>query len=365
MAYVNGATEGTPMAQLGIRALPDSNTHPLVRYPAERLKEIKAQLAEPFDPKEIKWRVTVTSKRHGKNGVEKRGQLIAYANQRAYADRLNAVFGEWGWTRDYDVQVAQNFERPVRTDKTKTTVAAKVVVVCRITVHGLGTQTGVGEEWADDENAATSAEAQAFKRACACFGLGRYLYNLDPVWVDLDEHDRPTRIPTLPNWALPAHAARKEAQPQQAQSSNGMQNSKEALARVNALCETAGYSLARFVLTTYADTPHVEKISPQRMSIVLEKLTDIANGIRRLRKAEALIGTVRYVAITKELNLPSEVFDDIPNREALRQLILRVEAEAGKSSAPSETNESAKATIGETPAGQQSPIVTFGKDSSK
>ena len=39
------------------------------------------------------------------------GQLVAYADQRAYTDRLNEVFGEWGWTRSYDVQVAQNFER--------------------------------------------------------------------------------------------------------------------------------------------------------------------------------------------------------------------------------------------------------------
>jgi hypothetical protein len=65
------------------------------------------------------------------------------------------VFGEWGWTRDYDVQVAQNFERRAANDKSQSAVAAKVVVVSRVTIHGLGTHTGVGEEWADDENAAT------------------------------------------------------------------------------------------------------------------------------------------------------------------------------------------------------------------
>ena len=72
-----------------------------------------------------------------------------------------------------------------------------------MTVHGLGSHTGVGEEWADDQNAATRAEAQAFKRACACFGLGRYLYDLDTVWVDLDQYNRPVRTPNLPDWALP------------------------------------------------------------------------------------------------------------------------------------------------------------------
>src|SRR5437867_8622956 len=55
--------------------------------------------------------------------------------------------------------------------------------------------------------------AQAFKRACACFGLGRYLYDLDTVWVDLDQYNRPVRTPNLPEWALPNYPQRNP-QPQ-------------------------------------------------------------------------------------------------------------------------------------------------------
>ena len=80
-----------------------------------------------------------------------------------------------------------------------------------MTIHGLGSHTGVGEEWADDENAATRAEAQAFKRACACFGLGRYLYDFDKGWVDLDQYKRPVRTPSLPEWALPAYVRQQQA----------------------------------------------------------------------------------------------------------------------------------------------------------
>jgi len=58
-------------------------------------------------------------------------------------------------------------------------------------------------EWTDDDNAGTSAEAQAFKRACACFGLGRYLYYCDGVWVDLDERKRPKTALKLFAWATP------------------------------------------------------------------------------------------------------------------------------------------------------------------
>src|SRR5215469_11314134 len=46
-------------------------------------------------------------------------------------------------------------------------------------------------------------EAQAFKRACACFGLGRYLYHFRGTWVDLDQRKQPRSLPKLPEWATP------------------------------------------------------------------------------------------------------------------------------------------------------------------
>ena len=54
-------------------------------------------------------------------------------------------------------------------------IVAKVLVTCELTIFGLGSHSATGEEWADNDNAGTIAEAQAFKRACSCFGLGRYL----------------------------------------------------------------------------------------------------------------------------------------------------------------------------------------------
>ena len=68
-------------------------------------------------------------------------------------------------------------------------------------------------------------EAQAFKRACCCFGLGRYLYYFTGAWVDLDERKRPKTIPKLFGWATPdgwrngmrppqGEAASSEAAPQ-------------------------------------------------------------------------------------------------------------------------------------------------------
>jgi hypothetical protein len=330
MAHVNGAvTCESPTISVPVENSSTSG----VKFAPERLEDIRHQLTEPFDPGEIKWRVTATSTKQTKQGPVRRGQLAAYADPRAYSDRLNDVFGEWGWTRDYNVQVAQNFERRALSEKNKPSVCAKIVVVSKVTVLGLGSHTGVGEEWADDENAATRAEAQAFKRACSCFGLGRYLYDFDTSWVDLDQSGRPVHTPNLPNWAVPGYAKR-EVQRQVANKHAGQtrQNlvQQETLAKVQELCGKVGHSLARFVLKKQAGVTEPGKVGFAKLTIVFEKLTDIVKGIDRLRKAAGAIGGQRYAAICREMNLASESIDDIPDRDALKNLLARVEAEAGE-----------------------------------
>ena len=335
MAHVNGAAIHESLSPPTIPVASENGRAHGGHLTPERIAEIRELLGEPFDPAEIKWRVTATSTQQTKRGREKRGQLVAYADQRAYTDRLNEVFGEWGWTRNYDVQVAQNFERRAPGDKTQTSVSAKVVVVSSVTIHGLGSHTGIGEEWADDENAATRAEAQAFKRACACFGLGRYLYDLDKVWMDLDQYNHPAHTPNLPDWALPGYAKR-EAQRQAANRRAGQPRQslvqQEMLAKIQELCGKVGHSLSRFVLSKYGGVSEPGKVGFAKLTVVFEKLTDIANGIDRVRKVAAVIGEQRYAAICHEMNFASDSIDDIPDRDGLKTLLGRVEAEAGGSS---------------------------------
>ncbi len=152
------------------------------------------KLTAPFHPDDISWRVTNTTQ------DKKRGCVIPYGDQRAYTDRLNETFTPAGWTRTYDVTTVSNVTRMKR-DKVIQT--GKVMVTCVVTIEGLGSHTGVGENWADDENAMTRAEAQAFKRACSCYGLGRYFYDFAEMWVELDQYGKPKSLPTLPKWALP------------------------------------------------------------------------------------------------------------------------------------------------------------------
>src|SRR5215472_226071 len=81
-----------------------------------------------------------------------------------------------GWTRTYETITMNHI---TRTKRNAEIVTGKILVTCKVTIDGLGTHSNTGEEWADEDNAMTSAEAQAFKRSCSCFGLGRYFYDFD------------------------------------------------------------------------------------------------------------------------------------------------------------------------------------------
>src|SRR5690348_16942522 len=176
----------------GVESAPAVVNNLSARLSTERLDVIIAELAVPFEPSLIEWRVTNTTK------DKARGQVIPYADQRAYIDRLNALVSPAGWTRKYAVHTSANFER----SKDQKTIA-KVLVTCELTIFGVGSHSATGEAWSDDDNASTSAEAQAFKRAAACFGLGRYLYYFRGIWVDLDARKRPKKLPKVPSWATP------------------------------------------------------------------------------------------------------------------------------------------------------------------
>jgi Rad52/22 family double-strand break repair protein len=69
----------------------------MAQFPAERVKEIVAALEVPLDPSQIEWRVMSTTK----GQQPRRGQVVPYADQRAYTDRLNTLFTPAGWTRRY------------------------------------------------------------------------------------------------------------------------------------------------------------------------------------------------------------------------------------------------------------------------
>jgi hypothetical protein len=139
---------------------------------------IIAGLCEPFHPMLVEWKPQAMSK----DG--KRTLAVPYIDARHYQQRLDQVAP--GWQTEYE------FIKPDGS-----------LVVCRLTVMGV-TREEVGESDPSDDNTATSAVAQSFKRACTAFGVGRYLYFLPQVWCDYDSHSRKiAAAPVLPSWAKP------------------------------------------------------------------------------------------------------------------------------------------------------------------
>ncbi|HID84327.1 MAG TPA: hypothetical protein EYP54_04330, partial [Anaerolineales bacterium] len=140
--------------------------------------DILHELAKPFSVNAVQWRPGATNK------DKTRAQALAYVDLREYQDRLDKVVpGAW----------------EVRVEPLNGTGALKV----SLTILGV-TREDVGEASPEDDNTYTSAFAQGFKRACAAFGLGRYLYRLPKAWCAYDPNRRILlESPVLPEWAVP------------------------------------------------------------------------------------------------------------------------------------------------------------------
>lgn len=148
---------------------------------SSELKNIEAALREPFPCSAIKFK----PKQPRQNPKSKRWECLAlpYADKRVYEDRLNQLaFGEWS------------------TPYTPPIVAGnKLVVPVTVVLYGVA-HTDFGEaflssttrkgETREEENSATEAYSQAFRRACSQFGLGRYLYTLPKLWLPYDPDAR-------------------------------------------------------------------------------------------------------------------------------------------------------------------------------
>jgi len=314
----------------------DTNIPTVLTLTATAITDLIANLEVPFHPSVIEWRVTNTSK-----GGSRRGQVMPYADQRAYTDRLNTLVTPAGWTRRYTIHTSANFERS-KDQK----LVAKVLVTCELTIFGLGSHSATGEEWADDENAATAAEAQSFKRACSCFGLGRYLYYFTGTWVDLDDRKRPKTVPKLSDWATPegwrrglrpyVESASRPSEPTAAANNgngdghdgNCANDRGESLVReIEQMERSVGRRMYRGLLKTVARVWNPEDIQdPVTQQKVLAHMQAAERGFRRLDAALDRVGPEPLSQILRSLKLQS--VDRVDNLQTLHEIVLALEAAA-------------------------------------
>jgi len=316
---------GADHSALGIASL---QTQTAQQFGPQEIKGLVAELEIPFEPSVIEWRVTNTAQ------GQSRGRVIPYADQRAYTDRLNGIFSPAGWTRKYAVYTSANFER-----SKDQRIVAKVLVTCELTIFGLGSHSATGEEWADNDNAGTAAEAQAFKRACSCFGLGRYLYHFTGAWVDLDERNRPKNIPQLFGWATP-QGWREGLRPGQEVESTSLtpkpaprgqnvsaENANALVRQIEAMAEPLGRRMYRGLLKRVARVWNPRDI--QDGGIKQQVLAHMQAAERGFRRLDAAVENVSPEALTRILrSRHMQSIDVVDTLQTLREIVLALEGAA-------------------------------------
>lgn len=118
-------------------------------------------LKSPFSPGKISWRVGSTT------ADKKKGMALAYIDARDVMERLDEACGNDGWQDRYEVH------------GTKT--------ICYLSIK-------MGGEWITKADGAGDTDVEAekgslsdsFKRAAVKWGIGRYLYDIESPWVELD-----------------------------------------------------------------------------------------------------------------------------------------------------------------------------------
>ncbi len=126
--------------------------------------ELTEQLAAPFPPNQVSWRVGQLTK------DKKKGMPLAYIDARDVMQRLDDVVGAGNWQCDY-------------------TPMPNGTSCCRLGIK-------FDDEWVWKSNGAgeTDFEGQkgqysdAFKRAAVLWGIGRYLYDIKARWLPVNQY---------------------------------------------------------------------------------------------------------------------------------------------------------------------------------
>ena len=180
------------------------------------MEDIMNRLKAPFQPDEIEWRVGSTNKDKSK------GLALAYVTNRAIQDRLDSIFGPFGWKNEFREWKGSS-------------------QICGISIKS-------GDEWitkwdgADNSNmeATKGGLSDAMKRAAYQWGIGRYLYKLPDVWVPLKDGKYLEYEPQLPPWALPEgyEYPEKKSEPNAGKLTDAQVN------RAFAIAKKKGYTIA-------------------------------------------------------------------------------------------------------------------------
>lgn len=132
------------------------------------INSIKSRLSLPFAPEDLEWRIQLTTK------DKMKGLAVPYVTNRAIQDRLDDVVGPENWHNEYKPWHGSG---------------RKEAQICGISIYFEG--RGFVTKWDGTED--TDVEpvkgglSDSMKRAAVQWGIGRVLYKMDPVWVNIEQ----------------------------------------------------------------------------------------------------------------------------------------------------------------------------------
>lgn len=136
------------------------------------MEEILKELKSPFPYEDIDWKVQVTNK------DKTQGMAVAYLDSRAIQKRLDEAVGAMNWTNEFMLWQ----------DKAQ---------ICGIGLYDAERGTWVmkydGAENTDIEPV-KGGLSDSFKRAAVLWGIGRYLYDMASIWVEIEPNGKSWRI---------------------------------------------------------------------------------------------------------------------------------------------------------------------------
>ena len=186
---------------------------------AKDAKTIREELARPFAPEDLEWRIQVTSR------DKTSGLAIPYVTNRAIQDRLDEVVGPENWYNDY---------KPWHGN------GKKDAQICGISIYFEG--KGFITKWDGAEDSdiepIKGGLSDSMKRSAVQWGIGRVLYKMTkPLWVRIEQKgnsyvicdterpklnaaylellDKLHQLPTSPGAAQAQLSYKRDAQPPQ------------------------------------------------------------------------------------------------------------------------------------------------------
>ena len=127
-------------------------------------EEIITKLREPFNSRDVEWKIQVTTQ------DKTRGMAVAYLDARAVQRRLDEVVGPFNWKNVYSLWHDNS-------------------QICGISIFH-----AERNEWVTKFDGAENSDIEpikgglsdSLKRAASAWGVGRYLYEMEGIWVEIE-----------------------------------------------------------------------------------------------------------------------------------------------------------------------------------